>query len=93
MRFLGYLIGILLIYSVIYVGAVAAETLVHTDTMRLKNIVYQVDGYTIVCHWLENPKLLSGKVNTGLSCVVLPKECPTCPTCPECPPPNKNSLF
>jgi hypothetical protein len=62
------LLGISLLTNVAF-----ADVLVATDTMRLNNHAYVVGGNVIVCHWFsENPKLLGGKVNTGLSCVVIP---------------------
>ena len=48
-----------------------ADTLIKSEKIELHNYTYKVNGVTIVCHYLKNPKLLSGKVNTGLSCVVL----------------------
>lgn len=54
-----------------FLATANGATLVETDKMVLKNITYQIGGRTVICHWLENPKLLGGKVNTGLSCVVL----------------------
>lgn len=72
----------------LYTCPVRAEVLVRTDTMLLKNVVYEYGTHKIICHWLENPRLLGGKVNTGLSCVVIPA-CPACPPCPDC---EKNKL-
>ena len=50
----------------------ADQLLVAKEKFELHSFSYRTDGYKIICHWIQNPKLLGGKVNTGLSCVAFP---------------------
>lgn len=70
-QFLSTWAVVLVAFAALAVAPAYADVLVQTEKMELHNYTYKVNGVTIVCHYLKNPKLLSGKVNTGLSCVTV----------------------
>jgi len=64
-----------LVYLAMTVGVYGAydpTPLIMEEKFELWKYEYVTDGYKVICHYIKNPKLLSGKVNTGISCVAIP---------------------
>lgn len=65
----------------LYTCPVKAETystprvIAQTEKATLWKFKYEEGGVTWVCHWLQNNKLVSGKLHSGLSCVIA-EPCP-----------------
>lgn len=72
-------------------GPAQARVVAETDRANVWQFTDVVEGNKIVCYFLQNKDLVSGKLHSGLTCMIIKqKECPTCPT--PCPDPNVHEI-